>query len=261
MEKFVRLPTISLSPIRQSFRLPSLAGFSVVFLRQYAAAKNSTRTKTPKSTTTKPRTTKQKNVGTKKSTAKTRTKTKPVKPKDDNGPIPEGPKNPGTPYTMFYADFYNQFKPDNPTLKVTEIGKIAGERWRSMPNNERETYLEKYRNAKSKFEDEFKTWKESLTSKEIAKVNEHRKLAKSKGKHVKLLKDSRKPKRPKTPFIHFITANKNFDESKTLIEQTQELVERWKSMSPEEKKPFEDLYAQDKAVYDSQILVYKKSLE
>ncbi|CAG8571158.1 5761_t:CDS:2 [Dentiscutata heterogama] len=231
-----------------------------VFLRQYATAKNSTRTKAPKSTTTKPRTTKQKSAGTKKSTAKTRTKTKVVKLKDE-GPIPESPRNPGTPYTIWFADFYNQFKPDNPTLKVTEIGKIAGERWRSLPHDEKETYLEKYRKAKSKFEDDFKTWKESLTSKEIARVNEHRKLAKLKGKHVKLLKDSRKPKRPKTPFLHFITANKNFDESKTMIEQTQELVERWRSMSPEDKKPFEDLYAQEKATYDSQILIYKKSLE
>ncbi|CAG8495530.1 13379_t:CDS:2 [Dentiscutata erythropus] len=245
MEKFVRLPIISLT---------------AVFLRQYATAKNSTRTKAPKSTTTKPRTTKQKSTGTKKSTAKTRTKTKAVKLKDE-GPIPEGPKNPGTPYTIWFADFYNQFKPDNPTLKVTEIGKIAGERWRSLPHDEKETYSEKYRKAKSKFEDDFKAWKESLTSKEIARVNEYRKLAKLKGKHVKLLKDSRKPKRPKTPFLHFITANKNFDESKTMIEQTQELVERWRSMNPEDKKPFEDLYAQEKAAYDSQILIYKKSLE
>ncbi|CAG8488720.1 19695_t:CDS:2 [Cetraspora pellucida] len=209
---------------------------SVGLLRQYATA---TRTKVPKSTTGKPRTTKQKSTGTKKTTTKARTKTKAVKLIDE-GPVPESPKSPGTPYTIFFTDFYKQFKPDNSTLKVTEIGRIA---------------------AKSKYEDDFKAWKESLTSKDIARVNERRKLGKSKGKNVRLLKDSRKPKRPKTPFTHFIAANKNFDESKSLIEQTQELIERWRSMNPEEKKPFEDLYAKEKAIYDSEILVYRRSLE
>ncbi|CAG8786021.1 21233_t:CDS:2, partial [Racocetra persica] len=208
---------------------------SVGLLRQYATAKTSTRTKAPKSTTGKPRTTKQKSSATKKTTTKPRTKTKTVKPIDD-GPVPEGPKSPGTPYTIFFTDFYKQFKPENATLKVTEIGRIAGEKWRSLSNDEKEAYWEKYRNAKSKYEDDFKAWKESLTSKDIVRVNERRKLGKLKGKHVRLLKDSRKPKRPRTAFIQFVSANKNFDESKTFIEQTHELVERWKSMSPEEKK-------------------------
>lgn len=57
---------------------------------------------------------------------------------------PKPPEKPLMPYMRFCKYVWETIKQDNPDLKLGEIGKLIGQRWRTMPEDEKQKYIDQY---------------------------------------------------------------------------------------------------------------------
>ncbi|KAK7390768.1 hypothetical protein VNO78_18834 [Psophocarpus tetragonolobus] len=66
---------------------------------------------------------------------------------------PNMPKRPPTAFFVFLDDFRKSFKEANPDSKdIKRVGKEAGEKWRSMTDEEKKPYLDKVAELKAEYE-------------------------------------------------------------------------------------------------------------
>ncbi|XP_020210263.1 high mobility group B protein 7 [Cajanus cajan] len=66
---------------------------------------------------------------------------------------PNMPKRPPTAFFAFLDDFRKSFKEANPDSKdVKRVGKEAGEKWKSMTDEEKKPYLDKVAELKAEYE-------------------------------------------------------------------------------------------------------------
>nr|CCW03275.1 similar to high mobility group B protein 7 [Lupinus angustifolius] len=72
---------------------------------------------------------------------------------------PNMPKRPATAFFLF-DDFRKSFKEENPDSKdVKRVGKEGGEKWRSMTDEEKKPYLDKFAELKVEYEKAMETYK------------------------------------------------------------------------------------------------------
>jgi len=181
------------------------------------------------------------------------------KEKEKATPIPEEPKKPSTAYTIFYRDFYHEKHQNNPEYKVTEIAKLAGAKWLKLPAEEKNKYINQYKEKKDEFKTSHEAWLRSLTPEQIAQENKRRKTVLSKGRKrkTKLLKHPDLPKKPKTPYIHFVV-----DRMGTNVERgpdrIKELAFEWNHLSDEDKEPYKEKFQQSKSKYEKDMKAFKE---
>ncbi|KAK7280654.1 hypothetical protein RJT34_25720 [Clitoria ternatea] len=73
---------------------------------------------------------------------------------------PNMPKRPPTAFFVFLDDFRKSFKEANPDSKdVKRVGKEAGEKWRSMTDEEKKPYLDKVAELKVEYEKAIESYK------------------------------------------------------------------------------------------------------
>ncbi|CAG8448716.1 2165_t:CDS:2 [Diversispora eburnea] len=133
-------------------------------------------------------------------------------------------------------------------VKVAPKKKIKAKIWN-----------QRYQEAKAKYLIDFKNWQESLTPEQYRLENRRRRLlSKKKGKKVSLLKDPKAPKKPKTPYMLFLTSVMDDFRDLKVTERSKEAAKRWNELKPEDKKPYEELYLKDQARYKAEAEKYKK---
>ena len=89
-------------------------------------------------------------------------KKKPVKKaKKLNASGVPAPKRATTAFFYFTADIREQTKKDNPDLKMSDLAKIHGEKWKALSEDEREPYNKKNEVDKARYEKEKAEWGES----------------------------------------------------------------------------------------------------
>merc|ERR1712072_980420 len=96
-------------------------------------------------------------------------KKKSKKPKDKNAP-----KRPSSAYFLFMQENREEFKKENPTAGIAQLGKIAGQKWRELSEVEKSSFVsqalklrEAYqiKLAEYKKSDEFAAYQEQLKTK------------------------------------------------------------------------------------------------
>ena len=80
---------------------------------------------------------------------------KKVKKKDKD---PNEPKRPTTAFFFFTADIRQEVKEANPDLKVSDLAKIHGEKWRNLSDEGRQKYLEMNVADKERYNKEMEVW-------------------------------------------------------------------------------------------------------
>jgi len=74
---------------------------------------------------------------------------------------PNAPKRPVSGYMLWLNDVRSQLKEDNPGLKITELSKVAGQKWRSLSSSVKAKYEEKYNESKSEYQKKLAEYKRS----------------------------------------------------------------------------------------------------
>lgn len=88
-------------------------------------------------------------VGKRKAAATSQRNAKEKKAKKD----PNQPKRPPSAFFVFLEEFRVQFKKENPNVKaVSAVGKAAGQKWKSMTEDEKATYEAKAAKRKAEYE-------------------------------------------------------------------------------------------------------------
>ncbi|MES1922622.1 FACT complex subunit ssrp1 [Bonamia ostreae] len=79
------------------------------------------------------------------------------------------PKKPLTPYFVFMNENRAEFKKNHPDKKVTEIGKLLGEKWRSLSEKEKTVFVEKSKELKKEYQTKLDKYNKSSDKKQYEK--------------------------------------------------------------------------------------------
>ncbi|XP_010539785.1 PREDICTED: high mobility group B protein 2-like [Tarenaya hassleriana] len=72
---------------------------------------------------------------------------------------PSKPKRPASAFFVFMEEFREQFKKDHPKNKsVAAVGKAAGEKWKSMSEEDKAPYVAKAEKRKQEYEKNMKAY-------------------------------------------------------------------------------------------------------
>jgi hypothetical protein len=171
--------------------------------------------------------------------------------KDENAP-----KRPKSGYMFFAEKKRPEIKEAQPELKMIEISKVIGERWKSAVPATKDKYNNKSEKDKERYKQEMASYKRPSDEVLLTqKINQKKKRGKqaSGDKKKRTKKPEGAPTRGKSAYLFFCQANraevKEANPSFKATEIMAELGRMWKESSDEDKVEFEEQAAEAKQKY------------
>ncbi|EPQ31614.1 uncharacterized protein PFL1_00947 [Pseudozyma flocculosa PF-1] len=130
---------------------------------------------------------------------------------------------------------------DKPVLDIIKASKQIGEEWKSLPASDKKKYEDIHEKEKAEYTKALAHWKASLTPEDIRRQNAYISAQRKKGiKGTALLRDPAKPKRPNSAFFEYLAELRAQDSTgASATEIARKGGEKWKSMSPSSRAPYE----------------------
>lgn len=197
----------------------------------------------------------------------------PFMPDLDHGPHLKSrlrpPKQPLTAWQFFFTDELHKLKAKSPneSLNVAQLSKEAGQRYAALPNDVKQTYVQRGQEAREKYEKELAAWQASLTPEDVRLENVFRSTQRRLGKSRRgNMRDPNAPKKPPSAYFLYLQAIRASPEKRDDIlhgehdssKQSVLAAAKWRSMSAEEKRPFQEQAVRDKAEYERQRRAYEQ---
>lgn len=151
---------------------------------------------------------------------------------------PNAPKRSLSAYMYFSTEMRPIVKEESPSASFQDIGKILGQRWNSLSAEEKLPFEQKAQADKARYEQEMEGYNRMVSA-------------------------NAPPKRFMSAYMFF--ANSNREQVKmqspeaTFADVGKILGEKWKSLTPEEKAPYENMAQSDKSRYESQMEEFRLS--
>jgi len=158
-----------------------------------------------------------------------------------------GPKKPLTAFMYFAKANRAKVKEANPEADFGTLGRLVGEAWRKLNDEQKIPYQEQSKADKERYAHEIETVDPALLNKATRK---------------KVKANFGQPKRPLSSYMFFsrdhrAIVQKENPEAK-FAQVGKILGAKWKSMSPEDKKPYIEMNAVDKIRYEREMKAYKE---
>ncbi|KAK6935498.1 High mobility group box domain, partial [Dillenia turbinata] len=186
-------------------------------------------------------------------------------------------KRPALPYARWCKDHWAEVKKANPEAEFKEISNMLGAKWKTISEEEKKPYEEKYQAEKEIYlenvgkekreneamkllEDEHKQKTAIELLEQYLQFKQEAEKEKTKKKKEK---DPLKPKHPMSAFIVYSNERRAalLAQNKTVKEVAKILGEEWKSMTENEKAPFEEMAKKNKDKYVQDMVIYKQKKE
>lgn len=126
---------------------------------------------------------------------------------------------------------------------VTTLVRAAGAEWRNMGDAQRQKYIDEAARQSQMYEKELAEWRNNLTPDDIRRQNQYLLHRRKQGLTSRaLLKDTKAPRRPLNSFARYANEMRREPQYENMLlrEALPIIGERWRSLSAEEKRPYED---------------------
>ncbi|XP_027341422.1 high mobility group B protein 6-like [Abrus precatorius] len=183
-------------------------------------------------------------------------------------------KRPSPPYILWCKDQWNEIKKGNSEAEFKDISNMLGAKWKSISEEEKKPYEEKYHAekeaylqviAKEKRESEaMKLLEEEQKQKTAMELLEQymqfKQEAEKETKKNKKEKDPLKPKHPVSAYFLFTNDRRAalLAENKNFLEVPKITAEEWKNMTEQQRRPYEEMAKKNKEKYNQDMEAYKQ---
>jgi hypothetical protein len=185
--------------------------------------------------------------------AKKSVKTKPGDAKNKRKRVdPNAPKKPLTSYMLYMQAQRGSVMAENPALKFGEVSKKISEDWKVLSEAQKKVYADKAAEDKKRYDAEMKHYKPP-----VGGEDESDDRPKKKAK-----KDPDAPKRGQNAYMFFVNELREKMKAENTTMKAPDLAkfagEKWRTMTPEEKKPYDEKAAADKERAERETAAYKR---
>jgi len=165
---------------------------------------------------------------------------------------PNAPKKPLTSYMLYMQAQRASVMAANPALKFGEVSKKISEDWKVLTEAQKKVYTDKAADDKKRFEAEMKNYKPPVWSDDESE-NRPKKKAK---------KDPDAPKRGQNAYMFFANELREKMKGDTAPMKAPDFAkfagEKWRTMTADEKKPYDEKAAADKERAERETAAYKR---
>ncbi|KAK9687745.1 High mobility group [Basidiobolus ranarum] len=169
-------------------------------------------------------------------------------------------------YLLFNKEMRHKLLETNPNMSVAEISKEIGDRWKSLGEEERNKYFTEAQSLKKDF---LATTPDFIyTRRSKAEIEAERKrdcdeepaTKDPRGRKKKKQKNPAAPKHPMSGFLFYLSAIRpqvaEQYPGSTVGPISKIIAHQWNLMAPEERAPWDQKAAEDKARYAREMEVY-----
>ena len=151
---------------------------------------------------------------------------------------PNAPKKPLSAYFLFSQEERLKVKAENPDYSITEVAKELGKRWATLNPDIKNSYEQRYQDARRVYEQELNNYK------------------------PKKKKDPNAPKQPLSAYFIFSTEErlkvKEENPHYSISEVAKELGRRWAEMDPQVKQRYQARAEEERQKYDNEMANYRQ---
>ncbi|KAK4262868.1 hypothetical protein QN277_028368 [Acacia crassicarpa] len=183
-------------------------------------------------------------------------------------------KRPSPPYILWSKDQWAEVKKANPEADFKEISNMLGAKWKTISEQEKQPYEEKYLVEKEAYLrvitkerreiEAMKLLEEEQKQKTAMELLEQYMLFKQEtGKESKKSRKEKDPLKPKHPVSAFLLYTNDrraaiLAENKTILEVSKIAGEEWKNLTEDQKRPYEEMAKKNKEKYLQDMEAYKQ---
>jgi len=157
------------------------------------------------------------------------------------------------------------FSAKNPSLKFGDLSKKIATAWKELEPEDKKVYEDMNLKDKKRYELEMESYQKPESGSEESDADsdeDDKKKKKGKTTKKKAKKDPLAPKKNMNAYMHYTIVNRekvkadNKDLKGAAV--TKELGASWKKLTPEEKKPYDELAQKDKIRYEKEFEKYNQ---
>uniref|UniRef100_A0A0A9WJY4 Transcription factor A, mitochondrial n=1 Tax=Lygus hesperus TaxID=30085 RepID=A0A0A9WJY4_LYGHE len=172
------------------------------------------------------------------------------------------PKRPMSAFLKFSSNIVrpNLIK-DNPSLPITQVTKIAAERWKSVDDDTKKKLAKEYQDEMVGYRAAMVEYLKELSTVDSKLLEKHDpKLRKEKLALKKKRFELGCPKRPLTAYLSYLQTRRSEQGNVPYKDWVSKMAEVWKNLDASEKAKYVQRYEHDKAAFVQQMAAWEKKM-
>ncbi|XP_011061149.1 PREDICTED: transcription factor A, mitochondrial [Acromyrmex echinatior] len=154
--------------------------------------------------------------------------------------IPPKPKKPPTVFVLYYNSVRNKLQKEYPHCKITELSKIASEKWAQIDPTIKQNFQKQFHEQFSIYKQKLMDYENSLTNEQKMEIKSLKKGHTLKQNEIKQkLMELGKPKRPLSAFMLFMQSKKNTkNPNESYKDWLNNITNEWKNLTMVNKSKY-----------------------